>query len=84
MSEQMISSTSCERANELEEVVKNMEQQTEELSRRSADILLIFFCDISKFGTFFSNCVLFFALGMIKIEISICRLILRKILSLTS
>ena len=40
MSEQMISSTSCERANELEEVVKNMEQQTEELSRRSADILL--------------------------------------------
>ena len=40
MNEQSISSTLCERANELEKVVKDMEQQIEELSRRSADILL--------------------------------------------
>ena len=40
ISEQTISSTLCERANELEKVVKDMEQQIEELSRRSADILL--------------------------------------------
>ena len=38
ISEQTISSTLCEWANELE-VVKNMEQQIEELSRCSADIL---------------------------------------------
>ena len=40
ISEQTISSTLSERANELEKVVKNMEQQIEELSRRSTDILL--------------------------------------------
>ena len=40
INEQSISSTLCERANELEKVVKNMEQQIEELSRRSVDILL--------------------------------------------
>jgi hypothetical protein len=40
MNEQSISSTLSERGNELEKVVKDMEQQIEELSRRSADILL--------------------------------------------
>jgi hypothetical protein len=40
INEQSISSTLCERANELEKAVKDREQQIEELSRRSADILL--------------------------------------------
>ena len=40
INEQSISSTLCERANELEKVVNDMKQQIEELSRRSVDILL--------------------------------------------
>ena len=40
INEQSISSTLCERANELEKIVKDKEQQIEELSRRSVDILL--------------------------------------------
>ena len=40
LNEQSISSTLCERTNELEKVVKDMKQQNEELSRRSVDILL--------------------------------------------
>lgn len=40
ISEQTISSTLHERTNELERAVKDLEQQNEELSRRSVDILL--------------------------------------------
>lgn len=40
LTEQTVSSTLSERANELEKVVKDLEQQIEELSRRSVDILL--------------------------------------------
>ena len=63
-SEQSISSTLCQRANELEKVVKDMEQQIEELSRRSVD-------DISKQNRYvlFESCSRFAPLIIIEIPI---------------
>ena len=80
--EQSISSTLCERANELEKVVKDMEKQIEELSRRSVDILLRYQQAnlVRSFRIVFSFCIL----GTDNNRIPICRLISRKILSLIS
>ena len=59
-SEQSISSTLCQRANELEKVVKDMEQQIEELSRHSVDILLRYqqAKSVRSFRVVFSFCAL--------------------------
>lgn len=82
ISEQTISSTLCERANELEKVVKDMEQQIEELSRRSADILLRY--QQANLVCLFNSRSRFAPLRLMIIEIPICRLISRKFLLLIS